>query len=59
MTLQQMIQVYLIESRLPESWKSTELKVTLTQSELEHYTQLVIFHACIEAIKLKGRSLDD
>ena len=49
----------LIKSRLPESWKSAELKVSLTQSELEHYTQLIILHACEEAINLEGKSLDD
>ena len=58
MNLQQMIQMCLIKSRLPESWKSAELKVSLTQSEL-HYTQLIILHACEEAINLEGKSLDD
>ena len=27
--------------------------------QLEHYTKLIILHACEEAINLEGRSLDD
>jgi hypothetical protein len=33
--------------------------VTFKMEQLEHYTQLIILHACEEAINLEGRSLDD
>jgi len=33
--------------------------VVFTMEQLEHYTQLIILHACEEAINLEGRSLDD
>ena len=33
--------------------------IAFTVEQLEHYTQLIILHACEEAINLEGRSLDD
>jgi hypothetical protein len=33
--------------------------IAFTVEQLEHYTQLIVFHACEEAINLEGRSLDD
>ncbi len=34
-------------------------KIVFTMEQLEHYTQLIILHACEEAINLEGKSLDD
>jgi hypothetical protein len=33
--------------------------IVFTMEQLERYTQLIIFHACEEAINLEGKSLDD
>jgi hypothetical protein len=33
--------------------------IVFRMEQLEHYTQLIILHACEEAINLEGRSLDD
>jgi len=58
--LQQMIQMSILKTDASQ-FRTTggTHTVTFRMEQLEHYTQLIILHACEEAINLEGRNLDD
>ena len=58
--LQQMIQMSTLKSNgVLTLAPGVNPVIVFTVEQLEHYTQLIILHACEEAINLEGRSLDD
>ena len=60
MKLHQLIQMSILKSNGAQTHTPTDKHVVVfTIEQLEHYTQLIILHACEEAINLEGRSLDD
>ena len=61
MNLQQMIQMSVLKSNgtQTQSFDTNKHTVTFDMEQLEHYTKLIILHACEEAINLEGKNLDD
>ena len=60
MNLHQMIQMSILKSNgVVTLAPGVNPVIAFTVEQLEHYTQLIILHACEEAINLEGRSLDD